>query len=384
MQLIRQIAAAAPQPGVLVQDPTLASGSAGLAVLFAYLDRAGEGRWCSDRAFSYLAEAMETLQGLPTSPSLFRGAPGVAWAAAHLGDPSQAAVAFTEQVDRAVQERVSRSPWQGPYGLSDGLVGWGLYLLERLPDEAAARCLEQVIDRLAELAERGHEGAAWRTAACHLPERLRVLAPDGCHDLGLAHGASGVIGLLGCTAATGVTEEKSRLLLNDAVEWLRSQRLYDSTSSFPAWSDPDVARRPARAAWCHGDPGVASALLVAARATRDERMERRALAIARQAAIRPPFESGVTDSGFCHGSAGLAHQFNRMYQVTGDEELRLAARFWVEQTLAMGMPDPQKPGLLRGAAGVALSLLAAASDVEPSWDRVFLLSNRERAEEWSA
>jgi hypothetical protein len=33
-----------------------------------------------------------------------------------------------------------------------------------------------------------------------------------------------------------------------------------------------------------------------------------------------------------------------------------------------------RPGLLEGAAGVALVLLASASDQEPDWDRIFLLS----------
>jgi hypothetical protein len=32
------------------------------------------------------------------------------------------------------------------------------------------------------------------------------------------------------------------------------------------------------------------------------------------------------------------------------------------------------PGLLNGAAGVVLTLLAAAADAEPAWDRMFLLS----------
>jgi lantibiotic biosynthesis protein len=33
-----------------------------------------------------------------------------------------------------------------------------------------------------------------------------------------------------------------------------------------------------------------------------------------------------------------------------------------------------QPGLLDGASGVALVLLAAATPVEPVWDRLFLLS----------
>jgi hypothetical protein len=36
--------------------------------------------------------------------------------------------------------------------------------------------------------------------------------------------------------------------------------------------------------------------------------------------------------------------------------------------------ETDQPGLLDGAAGVALVLLAQATGVEPSWDRLFLLS----------
>jgi hypothetical protein len=82
-----------------------------------------------------------------------------------------------------------------------------------------------------------------------------------------------------------------------------------------------------------------------------------------------------------------------MYQATGDPCLAEAARFWFEQTLRMRRPgrgvggyeawqlddDGQvtwvaDPGLLTGAAGIALALLAATTDVEPAWDRMLLVS----------
>jgi hypothetical protein len=34
------------------------------------------------------------------------------------------------------------------------------------------------------------------------------------------------------------------------------------------------------------------------------------------------------------------------------------------------------PGLLFGASGVGLALLAASTEIEPSWDRLFLMSGR--------
>lgn len=120
---------------------------------------------------------------------------------------------------------------------------------------------------------------------------------------------------------------------------------------------------------------------------------RLALRIAQQAAARPPEQAGIRDAGLCHGAAGLGHLFNRMYQATGAPALRDAARFWLVRTLEMRQPGCgiagfaayRHPGsetlrwmghasLLIGAAGIALALLAAATPVEPAWDRMLLAS----------
>ncbi|SRR6266536_3468501 len=63
--------------------------------------------------------------------------------------------------------------------------------------------------------------------------------------------------------------------------------------------------------------------------------EREALAIARRADAREPEIAGVKDAGLCHGAAGLGHIFNRLFQATGEEVFREAARYWFERTLEM-------------------------------------------------
>ena len=119
--------------------------------------------------------------------------------------------------------------------------------------------------------------------------------------------------------------------------------------------------------------------------------------IARGAASRPLDQAGVVDAGLCHGAAGLGQLFNRMYQATADETLGRAARFWFERTLAMRQPGrgvggfsalsakedgtrywDDDPGILSGAAGIALALLAATTSIEPEWDRMLLISTRHR------
>jgi hypothetical protein len=92
----------------------------------------------------------------------------------------------------------------------------------------------------------------------------------------------------------------------------------------------------------------------------------------------------------CHGSAGIAHIFNRLQQATGSEVLRAAAESWLGQVVDAWRPGVGlggflaaddadggigiQAGFLTGAAGIGLVLLAAATPVEPRWDRLYLLS----------
>ena len=134
---------------------------------------------------------------------------------------------------------------------------------------------------------------------------------------------------------------------------------------------------------------MAAALLLAARDVGEPAWAAEATALAMGAANRPPDQTGVVDAGLCHGSAGLAHLFNRMYQMTAEPILADAARFWVGRTLelcsaalardATRTDDAARvawngPGLLEGAAGIVLALEAACTTAEPIWDQMLLVS----------
>jgi hypothetical protein len=237
-----------------------------------------------------------------------------------------------------------------------------------------------------------------------LPPHQRKDCPNGFYNVGLAHGVPGVIALLGQVCATAdkrlrVARAKARSLLDDAVVWLLAQQPADRTKSFPYWVGPRISATPTRLAWCYGDLGIAVALLRAARCVNERAWEREALMIARRAAERPAEQSGVRDCGLCHGAAGVGHIFNRLFQATGEASFAAAARFWFERTLEMRhpdqgiagfaafTPDPEHPdshswtaapGILEGAAGIGLALLAATTPIEPKWDRMLMLSGGPR------
>ncbi len=386
----------------VVAEASLAGGSAGLAVCFASLTGSGLADDAGERALEFLNDAVESIAAAPSRPSLYAGFTGTAWAVAHLegrlfdvdeDDPNGA-------VDEALRALLGRSPWRGDYDIVSGLVGLGVYALERLPRAPAIECLELVVARLDEMSGRTAAGIAWLSPPELLPAPQREDCPAGCYNLGLAHGVPGVIALLGqvCAredAALHGARQKARALLDGAVAWLLAHEPADHTESFPYWIGAGISPQPARLAWCYGDLGIAVALLQAARGACEPAWEREAVRIAQRAAARPAEQSGVIDCGLCHGAAGVAHLFNRLFQATGDDTLREAARFWFARTFEMRrpgeavagfpawMPDPVRPeekrwvaepGLLEGAAGVALALLAATSDREPAWDRMLLVS----------
>lgn len=378
--------------------PSLAGGTAGLAILHGYLAQTESGQDHAAVAARCLRRATAAVADHPGSASLYGGLTGVGWAQAHLQDrlPGLDGEDELAEIDQVLYEHLDQSPWPDTYDLIDGLVGFAVYALERLSPGAdatrlaAVACLERVIERLAEMAEHRPDGITWVSRQEWLPPQYRDRYPARYYNLGLAHGVPGVVAFLGQACAAGVDVARARTLLEGTVRWLLAQQ---SPGGFPSGIEKERADQSARLAWCYGDPGVAASLLWAARLLNEPGWEREARAIARRAAQRPAEQSGVVDAGLCHGAAGLGHLFNRMFQATGDPCLAEAARFWFEQTLQMRRPDRgvggykarqveddgrvtwvADPGLLTGAAGIALALVAATTAVAPAWDRMLLVS----------
>jgi hypothetical protein len=383
-------------------DASLASGSAGMAVCYATLASVTADDDAGRLATDYLDAAARMLAAEPLTTSLYSGFPGIAWAACLIDrlvgsagqDPDTDRGAA---IDEALAAALRRYPSWGPYDLIDGLAGLGAYALARWPRPAARTCLDRIIETLAGRACSDADGVYWWTAPGLMPGPRAQAYPDGGVDLGVAHGIAGVLPLLARAHRLGVQTAAVGPLLDGAVEWLLAHLVaapYGRTT--PGFVAPASEPLPARSAWCYGDPGVAAALLLAARDMNEPAWLDAGTELALSAARRPPDQAGVTDGGVCHGTAGLAHMFSRLHQLTGEPELAEAALFWLERTLWLcetwlcaAPPDgpgagPSEPaaerlasrdaGLLEGPAGIALVLLAACRDAEPAWDQMLLVS----------
>ncbi len=375
----------------------------GFALMHAYLSRTQHESRHLTEARRHLDAAVEAIAETEFPAALYSGYVGVAWTVEHLKSllyPNQ-----MEDLNEAVDEEIVRLlllPW-GIVGfdLINGLAGIAVYAFERMPRSEARRMLELILRHFHIRAERDDTGSRWLTVPTLLPSYQRETAPQGYYNLGLAHGMPCVVATLGRLAGAAIGEPLSRELLNDSVKWLLMQRDGSSLDGYYAhWTGPGVQRPRARAAWCYGDPGVATALLWAARCAHEKVWEDVAIEIFHAVARRPVEYMGVIDTGLCHGSAGLAHLFNRAYQATRVPEFAQASCNWLERMLAMRRPGEGIAGycswsqdtmtsapywkpetdLLNGAAGIVLTYLAATTTTEPSWDQLLLAATPPMAE----
>jgi hypothetical protein len=368
----REVARLVDAPG---PDAQLGRGDPGFALLLAYLAAEGD-EWAIEPSFGFLERGLEALaagQRLPTA--LFDGWLGVAWVTEHLRIALAIEDDINDDVAPALAQMLERRGAGFGIELAGGLAGIAVFAAERGDDDSRA-VLEQVTACLERKAIENGGERTWWVEPQFVPASNRSRYPDGLFDLGVAHGVPGVLVALARCHMQGVPGAAE--LCRGGVRWLLAQELPDgSGSAFPGMFAAGELPQASRLAWCYGDAGIAASLAATAQALGDGALLEKARLIGRRAALRAPHATGVDDASLCHGSAGLGLIFQRLWNATGDDAFAGAARFWLGDALTRLEREPvwtHGPALLTGKTGVALALLAAASEQEPGWDSAFGLS----------
>jgi lantibiotic biosynthesis protein len=348
-------------------DLALADGDAGIALLFAELPGYREA------AEVWIARAIDGIAAeVAIDASLHLGFTGIAWAWMHVmhGDDQDDALA---EVDLALLELLRHPDARLAPGLLFGLSGIAIYALDRA-NQVADACLVAIVDRLLATAE-AEPGGGLRWWLPPPPGTGYVERfPDGFYDLGLDVGAAGVVAACARIAGRGVAVTGARELMTRATRWIVGQ---DTPRGLPSKLGPgDDAVHGF--GWCKGELGVAVGLLGAGLAADDRTLVDRAVALGCRAALVEP--ASCCEPGLHIGAAGALHGFNRLYQATRLPRFRDAALRWLVRLLELRLPGTgiagfaspdgrASQGLVQGAAGIGLALLAAAAERAPSWDR---------------
>ena len=221
-------------------DPTLAEGHAGIALFVANVEREKNVPSIARRqgvAASVLSRALQDIDDRWRTPYLYSGVVGLAWALSYISNEFDSTLGLSlQELDDQLIELCAASDSALEPDLIYGFNGIGVYALERWPSKFTSDCIPLLIERLA--------NASWS-------------------DLGLAHGAAGVIAFLSAAAQLDSGwRTHIRPVVKQHVDRLLQQRLpaNETTCAFPS----EIGGGPTRLGWCLGDTSIAVALLAAA------------------------------------------------------------------------------------------------------------------------
>ncbi|MFF2808876.1 lanthionine synthetase LanC family protein [Streptomyces sp. NPDC058000] len=236
----------------------------------------------------------------------------------------------------------------------------------------------------------------WCAPERYVVPRDREEFPRGDFNVGVAHGVCGPLALLSLARLAGCWVPGMTGAIRTLSDWVRGKgQVGPAGERWPGRVGFDEETGAAvlpvgarsRPGWCYGTAGTAWALHLAGRALDDRTLTGRASAAVRAVFLALDAEVPGEDPGMCHGLAGLVRVGTRMAAVNGDPALaaavaaaahRLAdgfdsrAAFGYRQPVAhaRGVVRIDAPGVIDGAAGVALALLAFA-DASEGIDRAY-------------
>jgi hypothetical protein len=375
-------------------DRVISSSGHEESLLWAYLDLAG----CKSLLPNHPSSTARAMPEFEHS-GLHGGVCGLAWTTQHLlyclphpeGCQSSARLAdrgaVCDQFDEALLSHLEEGEVDS-WDVSTGLLGYGIYFLDRMPRDSARKGIGLIVDALLRMSETNGAGVAWHSIGQPVAWQRDARSSDCDYDPSLPTGVAGLIYFLNRVIAAGLMTDQAELMLENAVNWLLAQQPpLPSLSWFRAHSRFDLPPGD-RLAWCQGDLGVLIVLAQVARRVNHAALRTTVGSLLNHCLAWPTDLSGARNGCLANGAIGVAHFFNRLYQADGSHKCRDASIEWLEWALHMSsrdegfltmqIPGPHPSGaratLLDGAVGAALGLLAAVTDVEPRWDRIMCAS----------
>ncbi|TLS43717.1 lanthionine synthetase [Streptomyces montanus] len=383
--------------------PSLSHGQAGTALLHLYAARAGVGD--REAAFEHIREAVLGTRVVPLeSPGMFGGTTGLALA---LADCAREEPRFLPSLHR-VHDQLAAQVLDSHYpaverGLSDADYDWiggAAGVLAHLgavedPSPVVREAVDRLLTYLVWLSEPPQTARTPRRWLL-VPEVYPPVGdyhekyPHGYLNLGFSHGIPGVAAALAGAAAGGHRHPGLETAVTSLTSWILTHQTSDEFG--PLWPDgvpvdEDGNEQPRahghdQIAWCYGTAGVASALLSIARSTGDGDLLKTAVT-AFEAVLRRAAHAGPMSPTLCHGQAGLLMMCRAFAPWSDSAREAIPALLdrlldhsdearpvvFADHEVPGNLVDD--PGLLSGAAGVALAILAALNDDRPAWFRAF-------------
>jgi lantibiotic modifying enzyme len=377
-------------------DLLLPNGKVGISLFFYYCGNHLTKDKFIQQAYSFFEESFLALNDFGTKvegKTFFGGYTGILWLYQHyinqefIEYDNDAKNTF-DVFDELIKKELFIEKSFKNYDLLYGVLGYGVYFLERNKFTPQKENLNEIVDLLDEISIQKDYGIAWEDRIERTENRNKELI-----NLGFAHGIPSIIVFLSyVNKATGY--KKSLLLIDQAIQFLKSSELnYAKDSRFSLnLLDGEVGNFKTRLAWCFGDLGIGYALLKSGNLLTNNKSINYGIEILLSLTNKEIADksTGIIDAGFCHGASGVSHIFFKAYQYTSEEKFLIASNYWLKQALKMKNVDggysscsyseeeekwlsAPNNGLLEGSAGVGLCILSRLEEKKSDWDLCFLL-----------
>lgn len=368
-------------------------GKAGIVLLFAYLSKLFPEKDYFNNTLEYLDELSESLSNDELGYNMSGGVAGFAFVFQHLrniGLLDKSDDLNLSELDEFINLGIDNDFTQGNWDPLHGMTGLGIYFLERNKENGEKKYLEKIVTHLTNMRITVGEYKVWITPG------YGKYSNDN-YNLGIAHGMPGVLSFLAQVHARNIKQKEIEEMIVSCLPFLlQYENEEDAVCCFPTSVDVIPVKEKemySRLAWCYGDLCMANALIHCGKALNRNDWKVKGIDVALKTTKRNFESSGCMDAPFCHGTVGLVHQYNRFYQLTGNDVFKYAAENWLRITQEQFYKPGEGAGgyffrthneekknfemtanysLLEGSAGIALVYLSWLYNIKPDWDIVFL------------
>jgi hypothetical protein len=170
------------------------------------------------------------------------------------------------------------------------------------------------LKKLQSICEMDAKFCKWQDLAAK--EVYEIPKDSSCYNMGLAHGIPSILVILSksyCIARNAVYLE----IIDKTINWLIEQ----DSNGVPSFHELVIVGKGkkdnlshSRLGWCYGDLSVGYSLYMVYKNTNIERYKQIAIGIINRTVGRDFDSANVIDNTICHGTIGIAHMYNRLYQ----------------------------------------------------------------------
>jgi lantibiotic modifying enzyme len=386
---LEEIADIASKSICIYDAPGVLSGVSGIALFMFYYSRFAGIEKYADYGRQALKKAIDLIDGGFISHTYCIGISGLTWTCEHLarhGFIRQKEASFVNTLNPYLLSMMEKDFNDGNYDFLHGGLGVGYYFMTK--NKINGKAINCLLDGLERTAEKTFNGCMkWKSV-------MNIDSIQTGYNISLSHGMSSIVACMAKLYKLHPEFSRAKNILSDTVKYIIQQRLKKvEISHFPTYSLESETKtiNHSRLGWCYGDLGIAQALLQAANVLEDKELEDMSVDILLYTCNRKDMSANyVVDAGLCHGTAGIAHSFQRIYKELSNPVFQETAYYWLDKTLKMAVFENGLAGFktwsgdekqwtnnysfLDGIPGIGCCLISALNNGLTDWDECLLLS----------